>query len=218
MFTDSDIQELILIGSSPTPRVPPQFEGRHGWHRLMCGDAAWESIGRKLDRPELEALIRGLVVLERGPLVGAGSVSPVIPLFRALHQRFATDAPALTEWIIEQRVNEYIPFGSPRYAGARTFEDCRLIDSLESRVAEANQARAQQAAAAKRAERATQRLPHAVRRGDVAAVKAMLANGGRWTPESAGGMSMIELATKEGRTALVTFLSARSDLPEHPTE
>lgn len=59
---------------------------------------------------------------------------------------------------------------------------------------------------AKRAEDATRKLPNAVRRGDLWAVKTLIARGADHNVRGSDGVSMLELALANNRNAVAAFL------------
>jgi hypothetical protein len=176
----------------------------------MCGDGPWREIGNELSETDLRCLIKGLVLLGRNALRGAGSVSPVVPLFERYRARFGSSEEALGKWILMNRANPAEPFGSgkhPSVATWREYETAREIDDENvSQPREDDQV--QHAEAQKRkAQKATIMLGDAVRRGDLAAVTSLLAKGADVHGAAVlAGMSMRELAQVHGRAGVLEFL------------
>ncbi len=215
MISDRDIRAIVRMGIAESDQLPAELaDHRRTWDRLMIGEEPWLEVGATLDRKELEWLIKGLTLLTRGPLGHAGSVSPVIQLYRKFRERFPEAEPALTAWIVDRRVNEYEPFGTGRFPEARSYADYLRLRASQDAVQEHRErVEAQQRidAKARKAARATEQLPKALARGDIAAVTALLDAGGTWSADSAGGLTMVELAEKNGRTKLVAYLQSRSE-------
>lgn len=208
MFSTSDVEALVLMGASESDLVPTQFRNQQAtWDRLMCGDDPWRQVGDRLSEPDLRNLIKGLVLLVRGPLSGAGSVSPVIPLFECYRTRFEAEERTLGGWIAANRVNPAEPFGSGKFPAARTFGEYQAARKNHEAAMDRLQCEGQEEARRQRARKATLRLADAVRRGDLKAVTALLAKGA--DPGEAAvvaGVTMTELATTEGRSEVLELL------------
>lgn len=205
---------LIELGSSSQDYVPEMLkDADHAWRILLCGNGPWMALGQRLKKLDLANLIRGLVAYGRvtGRSTG-GSVSPIIPLYYAFAERFPKDEPDLTRWIVSNRTNEYDPFGSTICNRESSLEDYRRARGARAEVAIANETRdlARQAEDKERkrikdAENATSNLCNAVRRGDLAAVKALLQKGADVSRAMPNG-SLVALALEYGRTAVAEFL------------
>lgn len=211
MFTADDIRQLIAYGASESTHVPEQFmDGTATWRKLMCGDRPWIELAKSLGAIDLASLIKGLVLLGAGPLRGAGSVSPAIPVYRVFRERFPAEEPDLTSWIVDHRSNPAEPFGTGKLNDARSYESFVLTRALHEAAIDARMAEQQRIAAARRAEHATTKLPDAIRRGDASAVEALLAKGADAMAAAAmAGMPLSELAAKQGRSAVLILLRER---------
>jgi hypothetical protein len=190
----------------------------------MVGDAQWREVGQRLALDDLISVTRGLVLFSQASGWTGGSVSPVIALYSEYLRRRPDDDLSLTSWIVDHRRNEYEPFGTTIHGGARTlgefnrYQQERLRRAAEGRARDAERQRVDALA---KAERATSRTVAAVKRGDVAALRALIAAGGQlhWTGYSLE--SLTELARMHGRGAMVEFLeklagaSADPDPPTH---
>jgi hypothetical protein len=102
---------------------------------------------------------------------------------------------------------------APSYA---EFKHRRRQDAAESREFRAREAeRERQAAEVRRVrkqQQATERLGPAVRRGDLAAVQALLAKGADTTRALPNGASLVAWAEENGQAAIVDFLRSRGIL------
>lgn len=181
------------------------------WRRLMCGHEPWQELAPRLNEFELRNLIRGLVLFSRVTGWSGGSVSPVIVLYRAYIERWPEREPALTGWIVDNRLNDYEPFGTICHGDARSQAELHQFRVCCAKDRAANMARdaeRQQQAASLKAARATTRVTGAVRRGDVAALEALLRTGADLAVALAPGESLVELARANRRDKMVTFLQA----------
>lgn len=183
------------------------------WPILTAGaDEPWDNLGSSLSEVPLRRLVRGLVLY--GELSrDRGSVSPVINLCRAFARRFPQSEPELIEWVVANRVNDYEPFGSLVLNWHSSFSDrerglrLREVESEKKRAVD--RLRGEEARSLKRlreSEKATQDLLGAVRRGDLPAVRALLAKGASLQHYRNSGQSLLALAEANGRQALAEFL------------
>lgn len=171
-------------------------------------------LGGLLTHVELRSLIRGLIRYSReaGPSKSGGSASPVIPIYEVFVEKYPDEEPELTAWIVENRVNEYEPFGTIVHDNARNLEAYHQRRVSRQQIAKTNieQDQARHQEKLKRvAIKATEDLPNAVKRGDIAAVEALLAKGADPKEATQTVGSLIELATHEGRDNMIEFLKAR---------
>lgn len=75
----------------------------------------WYETSEDLSNMELEGLIKTFTIAEKIiPNWKAGSVSPVIWLFRKLRERINFKDSNLEKWIIDNTDNNYLPYGSFR--------------------------------------------------------------------------------------------------------
>lgn len=140
---------------------------------------SWYEVAVSLDDAQLIACIKALTVLERLPNFGAGSVSPVIWLFRKLSERSHDDLTPVIDWVLSHTDNPYLPFGSHNL-GAHSLVE---LHALSERAAEHAKARhiadenRQREAKAHKVAEATHKLFGALRRHDEKAVIALLSQG-----------------------------------------
>ena len=176
---------------------------------LVWGPGDWsvQISGRSTE--ELRDLVKGLVSLSRhlGPI--GGSVSPVIWVFREIQRRNPPWTDELAGWVLDHRVNEYEPFGTmisrqvKDLDGLRKWQDDCLARRAARADAEAFRARE---ASERRSARATESVVGAVRRGDLAGLKALLAQGACLERALPDGRSLQELAASHGRQQMVELL------------
>jgi hypothetical protein len=219
MVTNQIVDQLIATGENGVPFVPAALEDERQAALLLhgAGRNAWQTVGLALDEAALRNLIRGVILYSRCGRKTGGSVSPVIDLYRIYAERFPTQEPLLTGWIVDNRTNEYEPFGSTISNNERTLSEY-VAERLarERRGAEnsaAQEERQRIAAAEKRrreAKKSTQRLPNAVRRGDTNTVINLLGKGA--DPKMAvvpDGGSLVDLALQNGHSPLAALLRSR---------
>jgi hypothetical protein len=189
----------------------------------MCGDEPWAATADALDERTLRQLMQGLVLFSRASNWSGGSVSPVIVLFRRYQERFSGSAIEIAEWILENRQNPNEPYGYHVPLGIHGMNEMRSWQQRRGQAAARRYEREtlrQKLATVRRADRATQLLPNAVRRGDLSAVVALLARGADPEHATVAGESLIELAEAHGRVAVAKLLrdlqARRSDLAPPP--
>ncbi|MHB1072791.1 MAG: hypothetical protein ACYC3Q_08195 [Gemmatimonadaceae bacterium] len=139
-------------------------------------------------------------------------MSPVSTLYREFLSRAPADEPSVTAWIVENRHNEYEPFGTLVHGGARTRAEFLAYQEEQAHRrtrALAAELERQREAAAHKAQAATERLANAVRRGDLKAVQALFAKGADWRSALPDGRSLIELARQSGNAAVAEYLASR---------
>ena len=208
------IDALIAVGHRNEPIVPRCLEDRQtAWYKIRAG-TPWRTVAKSLPESHLFNLIRGFVLYgQAGGWLG-GSGSPVITLYREYIVRFPEKEPALTEWIVDNRTNDYEPFGTVFDEGARTYSD--FIERRRKRL-EWEEARWRQRREEERTqkflrekEKATARLANAVRRGDLKAVEALLAKGADPAKAMPRGNSLVHLALEHGRHEMAEYLRSRA--------
>ncbi|GHU21141.1 hypothetical protein FACS189475_10360 [Betaproteobacteria bacterium] len=167
---------------------------------------SWDAVAASLDDAQLIACIKALTVLERLPNFVAGSVSPVIWLFRRLSERSDDDLTSVIDWVLTHTDNSYLPFGSYNY-GAQSMEE---LDAIWVRVAENTKARRtaeenrQREAKVRKAAEATHKLFGALRRHDEKAVVALLSQGADIHALNEQGQTAFEYARSLGLQQLMT--------------
>lgn len=209
------VAALISLGRTGVPDIPDCLADQQtAWYALVRPKEVWLKVAEVLSEDELRHLIHGLVLYSRARGRGVGgSVSPVIALYYDYIARFPGQEPALTAWVVDNRVNDYDPFGSACDEGARTYAEFLERQELRWREHQARLLQRQQDAARLKqmrdAEKATTNLAGAVRRGDLKAVMALLAKGADPSKAVADGGSLVALAEANGRTEVAAYLRSQ---------
>ncbi len=201
------LNELLALGASDVARITPTL----AQHPPGLDDSAWQFWARSASDESLRRMMRGLVLYSRATDSPAGSASPLIPLYWEFVSRAPRDEPEVTAWIVDNRTNEYEPFGTGKHGGARTLEQFRTYQHEDAaRAAEgvARDKERQRRAANDKARTATAKLPAAVKRGDLKAVQALIQAGADLNCTGASGQSLMLLARAAGRQDMVELLSA----------
>lgn len=209
--TSKVLADLVALGEQGTPGIPSSLQDSpresliHQW-----GFETWKQLAKSLSEPHLRNLIRGLVLYSRAKNRSlGGSVSPVIDLYADYVERFPEGEPALTGWVVDNRINPYEPFGTIAHREARSQTEFSLLSEKRAKVAQQKQADDQEARRVRESTKATQRLANAVRRGDLKAIKVLLEKGA--DPKKALGhpRSLQQLAAENQRLAVLEFLRER---------
>lgn len=167
-------------------------------------------LGENLSEEDLNHLIRALIKYSQlaGPSKSGGSASPVIPIYSEYVEKFPGSEAELTSWIIRNRINDYDPFGTivhndcPSYKiFLETWKQHKLY------LAEQEQKRNEEKLARWEID-ATEKLPNAVRRGDIKAVKALLEKGGNPKEAMIKVGSLCKLANEHGRDQMQAYLKS----------
>jgi len=170
----------------------------------------WYDVADLLNHSQLAALIKTLTYVEqRLPNCRAGSVSPVIWLFKKISERSGADLSELADWILAHTDNPYLPFGSFNY-DARSLRQLRDRQEAAHERAEASSSdeeKRQLDARNRKAAEATRRLFGALRRRDEKAIAALVQRGADIHATNEDGQSAIELAHSLG---LGHWLESRS--------
>lgn len=204
------VSELIALGRDGAVRLSERLRATAETYRLL--PANWgelKDFAAGLTEPQLRDLIRGLVLHSQAGGFSGGSVSPVVPLYRVYRERFPMHEPPLTAWIVENRINEYEPFGTVRHNDATSYElflEQQAEALVEKRLQEDREELRQQEARAERGRVATGRLANAVRRGDLKAVKALIEQGADINQVLSAVGSLQALAKANGRQAVLDYL------------
>jgi len=127
---------------------------------------------------QIADLIKGLTHFEKVYSRGFGSVTPVAKVFGIYGSLVgANDRNDLAEWVLANTVNAYSPYGSDNHRAKSLAE----LKRKEEAIAAGKQATAArewerfEEARRRRSLQATERLPNTLRRNDVKAVAALLA-------------------------------------------
>ena len=170
----------------------------------------WTDIGVNLSAQEIIALIKALTVAEREVAeMKAGSVSPVIWLYRHLRQRFPGDYTELEEWILRQTDNDYLPWGTSNH-GARSLDEFRRVsEKVAQRREERQRAEEQRQAEARKrkAQKATHDLVGAIRRKDSESIVALRRRGADVNTTNGLGKAALELAHETGDAKVIEAIT-----------
>jgi hypothetical protein len=118
-LTEDCLKELVNIGKAESFQDLIEFQKKFPEHRagqlMRETPQFWYSISESLKREEIIALIKTFTIAEK-IIDGwkAGSVSPVVWLFKKLKERTKSDQKELFDWIIDNTENVYLPTGSMR--------------------------------------------------------------------------------------------------------
>ncbi len=204
------ITELIGIGRDEAFDRLPALIGSSPDHRsgqfMRQLPTFWNDIGANLSAQEIIALIKALTVAERKvPEMKAGSVSPVIWLYRHLRQRFPGEYAVLEEWILEEADNDYLPWGTSNH-GARSLDEFRRLNEKVAQRKEERQRAEEQRhidARKRKAQKATHDLVGAIRRKDSEAIVALRRRGADVSATDARGKLFLELALNTGDAKVI---------------
>jgi hypothetical protein len=170
----------------------------------------WDQMALSMSDQQIEVLVKGLTLAEREfSVCYAGSVSPVIWLFRVLAERRNDEIGELVDWVRANTRNDYLPFGVRRDFGARSLAELaarqaayerqrqnqRVADDELRRLKKENEAAIK---AQKARGRAGWNLLRAIERGDANAIKRWLLEGADPGFASDDGVTAIELAREKG--------------------
>jgi hypothetical protein len=169
--------------------------------------SAADQLVRSLSDEDLVALIKAVVMAE-DRVGGVGSVSPVVILLR---QRSDPELK-LFDWILENTEHYYYAHGpgSLEHDGILSLKASERKQEVEA----AEQARSD-VARERRAVRATGNLPNAVRRKDVKAVRALIAQGADPNVEMPDGKRVISYAIEAGLEDIAQVLSGTEPAADH---
>ena len=188
----------------------PQF--RSG-QLMRLNFSEWYAVADSLESPKLVSLVKALTIVEaRVPNCGGGSVSPVIWLFRKLAEREIREIDDVSDWVLRNSQNTYLPFGSFNYGAKSLVEYQLLAQSHAKRTQErlaADALRQEQDAIRKRG-KATTNLFGALRRQDTKAVEALLLQGAEINAEGPDGRVARAIIESEGLGKLLEVPSASS--------
>jgi hypothetical protein len=163
-----------------------------------------------MSEPNLRNLIRGLVLYSRASKTSlGGSVSPVVSLYAGYIERFSEGEPALTGWVVDNRVNPYEPFGTISHRAARSQAEFFSLAEKRAKAAQRKQADDHEARRVRESMKATARLANAVRRGDLKAVKVLIEKGADPKKALAQSGSLQQLAAENRRHTVLGFLRER---------
>ena len=216
------IQHLVEIGETERfddgEQLPVRFPLSRSGAFMRLAPQSWYDVASSLDAEQLVALIKTLTVLEqRLPNFRAGSVSPVIWLFRKLSERSSEDLTPVIDWVLAHTENPYLPFGTNNLS-AKSLAELR---ALSARAAERAAARRsaeenhQIEAKTRKASEATHKLFGALRRRDEKAVAALLSQGADIHAANDQGQTALAYAQSIGLRQLLTPSPLKKHLPTH---
>ncbi len=175
---------------------------------IHCSIRDAELVASKLSRNELEHLIKALVCFSTvvGVACSGGSATPVAPLWNQYAERYPESEPALTRWVVENRVNRYEPFGTVSFADATSLREHNELRRKRREKVALKERQREEDSRMRRAEDATKKLANAVRRGDIKAVEFLLAKGAdpKKACDEAGSLQAI--ARENGRERMLRYL------------
>lgn len=90
----------------------------------------WRRLASSMEPDELRCLIRGVVLAEEKGKWYGGSVSIVIPVYRAYQDKHQPDEEELTNWVMRTSSNCYAPTGRNR-GGARSIPELQEQNARE---------------------------------------------------------------------------------------
>lgn len=109
-----DVDVLIEMGRTGMSNPTRLDSSKTTIKRLLSYRVLWESIS--LPEDKLKHLIKGIVLYDQSydkqGFGFAGSVSPGITLCKKYILRFPDKEKELMSWVIDNRVNPYLPYGS----------------------------------------------------------------------------------------------------------
>lgn len=204
------IRHLVEVGQTDQfgacDELPVRYPASSSGTFMRFAPESWYEVAASLTDHDLAALIKTLTVLEeRLPEFRAGSVSPVIWLFRRLSDRSPADLTPLVDWVLAHTENPYLPFGTSNF-GAKSSAELAARSALSAERAarrRADEANRQLQAEHRRATAATRKLFGAVRRRDESAIAALLAQGADIRAENEHGQTALDYAQSVGLRHLV---------------
>lgn len=169
--SDKNLINALQHAISPTRPIDYLHSNQEEWRSLSIED--------------LVSVIKGFIMWGQSSRRGTGgSVSPVQAMYRHYVEIDPTGEKSLADWIHRHRTNEYDPFGASIYRTARSFADCRKIDTqrrntatLKAKQHQAKMNIEQTIAYEKQLQKSAETLPKAIKRSDINAVSAIIKNG-----------------------------------------
>ena len=138
----------------------------------------------------------------------AGSVSPVIWLFKNLSSREPEFSNSVADWVLANTENDYLPFGTMNL-GAKSlieFAQFKKLSSERKSTRRETEVKRQDLARERKAQEATHALFGAVKRSYIQAVKALIAKGADITAKDSEGISVLEHAQTKGNEKILELL------------
>lgn len=111
-----DVKALIELGNTGITDPMSLDSSITTQKRIMASRGLWRSISETLTEKELYNLIKGLVhyenTLKNNSYGLGGSAGPGIILCEMYALRFPDKETELFSWVIDNRINPYLPYGS----------------------------------------------------------------------------------------------------------
>ena len=111
-----DVETFIKLGGTGNLNQYKLDASLSTQKRLLGNRELWKSISSTLSEVELCCLIKGLLCydkyLDKNSYGLGGSVSPAIILCEKYALRFPEKAEGMIAWVMENRTNPYLPYGS----------------------------------------------------------------------------------------------------------
>ncbi|MHB0924733.1 MAG: ankyrin repeat domain-containing protein [Bellilinea sp.] len=183
---------------------------QHDFSYIMrLGQQSWLSVAETLSKEEIVALIKCFTIAERVYDVWkAGSVSPVIWLFKKLSSLDLVTSNDIANWVLAHTENEYLPFGTLNL-GAKSlveYTQFKKLDSERKNARHETEMQRQELTRKHKAQKLTSALFGAVNRGDIQAVKALIQKGADISATDSKGISVIEYAYRNGNEKILELL------------
>jgi len=170
---------------------------------------SWFSVAENLSKEDVVALIKCLTITEQVyDDWKAGSVSPVIWLFKNLSNREPEFSNTIADWVLANTENDYLPFGTMNLGAKSLIEFSRFkkLSSERKSAKRETEVKRQGLAREHKAQEATHALIGAVKRSDIQAVKALIAKGADITAKDSEGVSILEHAQTKGNEKILELL------------
>jgi hypothetical protein len=197
------IEQLVAIGLSGDLSAAEALPGAGNHAQVLRFSSSLRGNGlavlEAMPQENLRAFVKALAVYE-GTVNGLGSVT-------ALHQILPLvqdEDHSLLDWILTSTESYwYYSHGARSFADLERLKAARAPRRAENERAERDR---EQVAKSRRAERATERLFNAVRRGDEKAVQALLHQGAAATAATPNGIPLVQYAEDLGRKKIADAL------------
>lgn len=197
------IEQLVALGLADDFRAVEALPGAGNHSQVLRFSSSLRGDGlsvlASMASEDLKAFVRALAVYE-GTVRGLGSVTAihqVLPLTK-------DEDHSLLDWVLSNTTSYWY------YShGAKSFAELSAINATHAtrrRESERRESERQRLAEAQKAERATQKLFNAVRRGDVKAVQALLGQGAAADAATPQGQPLIQYAEDRGHAAIAEAL------------
>lgn len=204
------IQHLVEIGESQLfdddEKLLSRFPLSRSGSLMRLAPQSWYEAAYSLGDAQLVSLIKALTVLEQHlPNFRAGSVSPVIWLFRKLSER-SPDLTPVIDWVLSHTNNPYLPFGTNNL-GAKSLAELYVLSARASEDTKARRSAEENRlleAKTRKAAEATHKIFGALRRHDEKAVTALLAQGADIHAVNEQGQTALQCAQSVGFHHLLT--------------